>query len=34
MRFIVHSYHSCLNQPAAIEELRRILQEHLDQSVK
>jgi pimeloyl-ACP methyl ester carboxylesterase len=32
--FIVRSYHSCLNQPATIEEVRRILHEHLDQSVK
>jgi CheY-like chemotaxis protein/pimeloyl-ACP methyl ester carboxylesterase len=29
--FIVRSYHSCLNQSAAIEEVRRILPEHLDQ---
>jgi pimeloyl-ACP methyl ester carboxylesterase len=27
--FIVRSKHSCLNQPAAIEEMRRILHEHL-----
>ena len=27
--FIVRSKHSCLNQPAAIEEMRRILLEHL-----
>jgi hypothetical protein len=27
--FIVRSQHSCLNQPAAIEEMRRILHEHL-----
>ena len=27
--FIVRSYHSCLNQPATIEEVRRILHEHL-----
>jgi hypothetical protein len=29
--FIVRSGHSCLNHPAAIEEVRRILYEHLDQ---
>ncbi len=29
--FIVRSGHSCLNQPAAIEEVRRILHEHLAQ---
>ena len=28
--FIVRSYHSCLNQPATIEEVRRILHEHLE----
>jgi pimeloyl-ACP methyl ester carboxylesterase len=28
--FIVRSKHSCLNQPATIEEVRRILHEHLD----
>ena len=27
--FIVRSYHTCLNQPATIEEVRRILHEHL-----
>jgi pimeloyl-ACP methyl ester carboxylesterase len=27
--FIVRSYHTCLDQPAAIEEVRRILHEHL-----
>ena len=27
--FIVNSKHSCLNQPATIEEVRRILHEHL-----
>jgi pimeloyl-ACP methyl ester carboxylesterase len=27
--FIVRSYHSCLDQPAAIEEVRRILHQHL-----
>jgi hypothetical protein len=27
--FIVRSKHSCLNQPAAIQEVRRILHEHL-----
>ena len=27
---IVRSHHSCLNQPATIEEVRRILYEHLD----
>jgi hypothetical protein len=32
--FIVRSYHTCLNQPATIEEVRRILHEHLDQSGK
>jgi len=29
--FIVRSGHSCLNHPAAIEEVRRILYEHLEQ---
>ena len=29
--FIVRSYHTCLNDPATIEEVRRILHEHLDQ---
>jgi pimeloyl-ACP methyl ester carboxylesterase len=29
--FIVRSGHSCLNHPATIEEVRRILYEHLDQ---
>ena len=29
--FIVRSYHTCLNQPATIEEVRRILHEHLKQ---
>ena len=29
--FIVRSKHSCLNRPATIEEVRRILHEHLDQ---
>jgi len=29
--FIVRSYHSCLNQPATIEEVRRILRLHLQQ---
>ena len=29
--FIVRSYHSCLNQPATIEEVRRILHLHLQQ---
>ena len=29
--FIVRSGHSCLNHPAAIEEVRRILHEHLEQ---
>jgi len=28
--FIVRGKHSCLNQPAAIEEVRRILHEHLE----
>jgi hypothetical protein len=28
--FIVNSKHSCLNQPATIEEVRRILHEHLE----
>jgi hypothetical protein len=32
--FIVRSYHTSLNQPATIEEVRRILHEHLNQSVK
>ena len=27
--FIVRSYHTCLDQPATIEEVRRILLEHL-----
>jgi hypothetical protein len=27
--FIVRSYHTCLDQPATIEEVRRILHEHL-----
>jgi pimeloyl-ACP methyl ester carboxylesterase len=27
--FIVHSFHSCLSQPATIEEVRRILREHI-----
>ena len=27
--FIVRSKHSCLNQPATIQEVRRILHEHL-----
>ena len=29
--FIVRSHHSCLNAPATIEEVRRILLEHVDQ---
>lgn len=29
--FIVRSYHTCLDQPATIEEVRRILHEHLQQ---
>jgi hypothetical protein len=29
--FIVRSFHSCLDNPATIEEVRRILHEHLDQ---
>jgi pimeloyl-ACP methyl ester carboxylesterase len=29
--FIVDSKHSCLNQPAVIEEVRRILHKHLDE---
>ena len=29
--FIVRSYHTCLSQPATIEEVRRILHEHLKQ---
>lgn len=29
--FIVRSYHTCLNEPATIEEVRRILHEHLKQ---
>ncbi len=29
--FIVRSYHTCLDQPATIEEVRRILSLHLDQ---
>jgi hypothetical protein len=28
--FIVRSYHTCLDQPATIEEVRRILHEHLN----
>ena len=32
--FIVRSPHSCLNNPATIEEVRRILYEHLDQLPK
>jgi pimeloyl-ACP methyl ester carboxylesterase len=28
--FIVRSKHSCLNQPATIEEVKRVLHEHLD----
>ena len=28
---IVRSFHTCLDQPAVIEEVRRILYEHLDQ---
>jgi pimeloyl-ACP methyl ester carboxylesterase len=28
--FIVRSYHTCLDNPATIEEVRRILHEHLD----
>lgn len=27
--FIVHSFHSCLSKPATIEEVRRILREHI-----
>jgi hypothetical protein len=27
--FIVRSHHSCLDQPATIEEVRRILHRHL-----
>jgi pimeloyl-ACP methyl ester carboxylesterase len=30
--FIVHSGHSCLNNPAAIEEVRRILHKHLNEN--
>ena len=30
--FIVRSYHSCLDQPATIEEVRRILRLHLAQN--
>jgi pimeloyl-ACP methyl ester carboxylesterase len=30
--FIVRSFHTCLNKPATIEELRRILHEHLEAS--
>ena len=29
--FILRSPHSCLNHPAAIEEMRRIMYEHLEQ---
>jgi hypothetical protein len=29
--FIVRSYHTCLDEPATIQELRRILHTHLDQ---
>jgi pimeloyl-ACP methyl ester carboxylesterase len=29
--FIVRSYHTCLDKPATIEEVRRILHEHLDE---
>jgi pimeloyl-ACP methyl ester carboxylesterase len=29
--FIVRNYHTCLDHPATIEEVRRILHEHLDQ---
>ena len=29
--FIVRSYHTCLDNPATIEEVRRILHEHLEQ---
>jgi hypothetical protein len=28
--FIVRSFHSCQDRPATIEEVRRILHEHLD----
>ena len=28
--FVVHSFHSCQDKPEAIEEVRRILHEHLD----
>ena len=28
---IVRSYHTCLDKPATIEEVRRILHEHLEQ---
>ena len=27
--FIVHSFHTCLDEPTTIEEVRRILHEHL-----
>ena len=30
--FIVRSYHTCLGKPATIEEVRRILHEHLEKS--
>jgi hypothetical protein len=29
--YVVRSYHSCLDNPATIEEVRRILHEHLKQ---
>jgi hypothetical protein len=29
--FIVRSFHSCLDQPATIEEVRRILHQHLEE---
>jgi|SRR5579862_1540413 len=29
--FIVRSYHTCLDNPATIEEVRRILHEHLEE---
>jgi pimeloyl-ACP methyl ester carboxylesterase len=32
--FIVNSYHTCLNHPATIEEVRRILRLHLDELAK
>jgi len=32
--YIVRSFHSCLNQPATIEEVRRILRQNLDQLPK